>query len=86
MSAIDQMARIRRPLIAAVFIALLPAPVLAQAPKGPATDRSDSEKKKDAEIDKAYRDSLKRNSTAPAAKSDPWQTIRPASADTTKQR
>jgi Ni/Co efflux regulator RcnB len=76
----------RRLLIAAVLVALVPAPVLAQAPKGAPTERTDADKKRDAEIDKAYRDSLKRNSVAPPAKSDPWGTIRPANTDTTKQR
>ena len=72
-------------LIAAVFIALLPRPALAQA-KGPATDRTEADKRKDAEIDKAYRDALKRNSGTPAPKADPWQTIRPANTDAPKQR
>jgi hypothetical protein len=69
-----------------MIIALLPAPASAQAPKGAATERTDADKKKDAEIDRAYRDALKRNSAAPAAKADPWGTIRPANTDTTKQR
>ena len=75
----------RRLFVAAMIIALLPAPASAQAPKGSPTDRSDADKKKDAEIDKAYRDALKRNSGSSAPKPDPWQTIRPANTDTPKQ-
>ena len=76
----------RRLVVAAMIIALLPAPASAQAPKGSATERTDADKRKDAEIDKAYRDALKRNSVSPAAKVDPWQTIRPADTDAPKQR
>jgi len=72
----------RRLAIAAVMIALLPAPTYAQE-EGPATARTDKEKKQDAETYKAYQDTLKRmNVTGPAAPADPWQDVRPAPATT----
>jgi hypothetical protein len=74
----------RNIFIAAMMTALLPASAYAQADKGRPTDRSDSEKKHDAEIDRAYRESLKRHAGDAPAKPDPWQTIRPAPADVTK--
>jgi hypothetical protein len=76
---------------AAVLIALvatlLPAIAYAQDNKGPPTARSDSEKKRDAEIDKAYRDAIRNTSdSGKGVKTDPWQTIRPAnSSDNTKR-
>ncbi len=76
----------RRLFVAAMLIALLPAPASAQAPKGSPTERTDADKKRDAEIDRAYRDTLKRNAVAPPPAADPWQTIRPANTDTAKQR
>jgi|HubBroStandDraft_4_1064222.scaffolds.fasta_scaffold380433_2 hypothetical protein len=86
MIAIDRVLNMRQALIVAMIVAFLPAPASAQAPKGSPTERTDSEKKKDAEIDKAYRESVKRNSINTPVKSDPWQTLRPASNDTPKQR
>jgi hypothetical protein len=73
-------------IMAAAMIAVLPAPAYAQD-KGPPTVRSDQEKKRDAEIEKAYKDAIKRTgNAAPAAPSDPWQSVRPSPADNTKQR
>ena len=100
MIAIDRVLTMRRVFVAAtifaaMLIALLPAPASAQGHPGaggagpgtgPPGVRTDAQKKKDAEIDQAYKDALKRNSAAPTAKSDPWQTIRPANDDTAKQR
>jgi hypothetical protein len=86
MMATNKGLHLRRLFAAAMIIALLPAAAHAQAPKGSPTDRTDADKRKDAEIDKAYRDALKRNSGTSAPKPDPWQTIRPANTDTPKQR
>jgi hypothetical protein len=75
----------RRLIIAAMMIALLPAAAYSQQDKGPATVRSDKEMKDDATIDKAYQDTVKRmGGNAKAPKSDPWQTVRPAADDSTK--
>ncbi len=73
--------------IAAMMIALLPAIAYSQDHK-PATTRSDEQKKEDAEIEKAYREVMKggKGQVAPApAKTDPWQTIRPATGDSAKR-
>jgi hypothetical protein len=68
--------------VAAMMIALLPATAYSQgdAPP-PKTTRTDQQKKEDAEIEKAYQQMMKRSKgqAAPTpAKTDPWQTIRPA--------
>jgi hypothetical protein len=78
----------RRLAIAAVMIALLPAPTYAQE-KGPPTARTDAEKKRAAEIEKAYKDTLNRmDNGKSAAPADPWQDVRPApaTADTSKRQ
>jgi len=83
----------RRVILAAMLTALMPAFAYAQysdgAAKGPATVRTEKEMKNDAEIDKAYQQTLKRlKSEAPAAaaKTDPWQSVRPInSGDKAKQ-
>ncbi len=73
-------------IFAAVMIAMLPVTASAQD-KGPLTARTDAEKKKDAEIEKAYKDAIKKAGGEPhAAPSDPWQSVRPAPADNPKQR
>ena len=75
----------RRVAIAAVMILLLHESAFAQSKAGPATVRSDAERKQDAEIDKAYQDAVKRsNLGARPAKVDPWQTVRPADTDNAK--
>jgi hypothetical protein len=72
-------------VIAAVMIALFPVSAYAQQNKGPLTARTDKEMKEDKEIDKAYRDTMKRaGDNGQAAKSDPWQIVRPSGADNTK--
>src|SRR5208282_2672615 len=59
--------------IAAIMIALLPASAYAQQQKGPPTAKSDSEKKRDAEIDQAYRQVIKgTEGKAKPVKVDPW--------------
>ena len=68
----------RKLVIAAMMIAFLPTSADAQQNKGPLTARTEKEMKEDKEIDKAYRDAIKRNGgDGQAAKRDPWQTIRP---------
>jgi len=69
---------------AATIIALLTTSAYAQESKAPLTRRSDSEKKNDADIDKAYRAATDRGQT-PAPKIDPWQTVRPAPPDKPKR-
>jgi len=69
---------------AATIIALLTTCAYAQESKAPLTRRSDSEKKNDADIDKAYRAATDRGQT-PAPKIDPWQTVRPAPPDKPKR-
>jgi hypothetical protein len=72
--------------IAAIVIALLPASAYAQQKKGPPTARTDSEKKRDAEIDQAYRQAIKRTDEGvKPAKVDPWQSVRPADGDSAKR-
>jgi len=72
-------------VIAAMIMALFPASAYAQQDKGPLTARTEKEMKEDKEIDKAYRDTMKRTGdNGQAAKSDPWQTVRPAGTDNTK--
>ena len=72
----------RRLAIVVMLIALLPAPTYAQS-QGSLTAGTDAEKKRDAETEKAYKDTIKRLGTAgPAAPADPWQDVRPAPATT----
>jgi hypothetical protein len=71
--------------IAAMMIALFPVSAYSQQDKGPPTARTEQEMKRDKEIDQAYRETMKRAGTnGQAAKSDPWNTIRPAGTDNTK--
>lgn len=74
----------KRFVIAGMMIALLPASAYAQD-RSPLTARTEKEMKQDAEIDKAYRDAMKRNEgNGQTAKNDPWKVVRPATPDTTK--
>ena len=76
----------RRIILAITMVALLPVAAYPQQNKGPPTVRSDKEKKQDAEIDKAYRDAVKRSGVnQPAVNNDPWQSVRPAGSDNTKR-
>ena len=70
--------------VTAMIIAFLTTSAFAQQSEKQTTRRSDSEKKNDAEIDKAYRAATDRGE-APAPKADPWQTVRPAPADKPKR-
>jgi hypothetical protein len=77
---------VKRLIIAAMMISLFPVSAYSQKDKGPATRRTEKEMKEDSEIDKAYQETMKRSgSNGEAAKSDPWQTIRPAGTDSTKR-
>jgi hypothetical protein len=75
----------RKLAIAAVMIALLPASAIGE----PTTARTDEQKKKDAEIQKAYEQVIRdTKGQAPAAgntKSDPWGNLRPAASDNSKR-
>jgi hypothetical protein len=69
----------------ALMLALLTASAHAQQDnKGPLTRRSDAEKQMDADIDKAYRAATDRGQAPAAPKKDPWQTVRPSTADKPK--
>jgi hypothetical protein len=74
----------RKIAIAAVMIALLPAAAFAQT-----TQRTEDQKKKDTEIEKAYEQVIRdTKSQAPPpsnTKSDPWGNLRPAASDNTKR-
>lgn len=76
-------------IIAATMMTLLPATAYSQMGRqqDPSRNqspfaRTEAQKKKDAEVEKAYQESLKANNahTAPA-KIDPWQSVRPANAN-----
>jgi hypothetical protein len=74
----------RKFAIAAV-LAALPAFAFAQT-----TQRTDDQKKKDVEIEKAYEQVIRdTKSQAPPpssnTKSDPWGNLRPAASDNTKR-
>jgi hypothetical protein len=74
----------RKIAIAAVMTALLPAAAFAQT-----TQRTEDQKKKDTEIEKAYEQVIRdTKSQAPPpsnTKSDPWGNLRPAASDNTKR-
>jgi hypothetical protein len=73
-----------RKIAIAVMIALLPGSDFAQT-----TQRTDDDKKKDAEIQKAYdqviRDTKSHAPPPSNTKSDPWGNLRPAASDNTKR-
>jgi hypothetical protein len=64
------------------MLAMLARPALAE---GPLTARTDAQKDEDARIDRAYK-AATRGADAPAAKVDPWATVRPADADAKKNK
>jgi hypothetical protein len=70
------------------MIALLPATAFSQKGQQQAPSpfaRTTEQKRKDAEVDKAYEEVLKADKAhAAPAKIDPWQAIRPADASTGK--
>jgi hypothetical protein len=72
--------------VTALTLALLTASAHAQQDnKGPLTRRSDAEKQTDAEIDKAYRAATQRGQAPAAPRTDPWQTVRPATPEKPKR-
>ena len=80
--------------VAAAFVAaavMLSAPAFAQLSSSGGEDkaltrRTDAEKKRDAEIDREYRATLRRSGRdAAAAKSDPWGSVRGAPAPSGKR-
>ena len=75
----------RRLTVAAVLLALLPLAASAQQ-HTQVTKRSDADKRRDAEIEKAYKDTIKRMDVSkPSTPVDPWQAVRqtPAASDST---
>jgi hypothetical protein len=74
-------------IIIALMVTLLPAAAYSQRGSQPSGqpspfERTAAQKKKDAEVEKAYQESLKSNKAqTPPAKIDPWQSVRPASAN-----
>ena len=66
-------------IIALGFFAVLAQTALAEETKA-LTARSDQQKKEDEEVDQAYR-AATRGNRGPAAKVDPWATVRPADSD-----
>jgi ssDNA-binding replication factor A large subunit len=68
-----------RPLVIAAIIASLAVPALAQEGDTKAeANKAEQQKKKEAdEVEKAYKDTLKRtNREQPVKKSDPWGSMR----------
>jgi hypothetical protein len=80
-------------IIVATMITLLPASANSQMARSqdPARnqspfDRTEAQKKKDAEVEKAYEEVLRADKAHTATvKVDPWQSIRPAGDDTAKR-
>ena len=73
---------VRRLAIAVVMIVLLPVLAYAEERQGPPTARTESEKKRDAAVDKEYQDTIKRMKVhEQLPKTDPWQAVRPPAAD-----
>jgi hypothetical protein len=73
---------VRRLAITVVMIVLLPVLAYAEERQGPPTARTESEKKRDAAVDKEYQDTIKRMKVhEQPPKTDPWQTVRPPAAD-----
>jgi hypothetical protein len=69
-----------RPLVIAAIIASLAVPALAQEgdPAKAEANKAEQQKKKEAdEVERAYKDTLKRtNREQPVKKSDPWGSMR----------
>jgi hypothetical protein len=73
------------------MMAMLPATAYSQqgpSPNKSPWERSAEQKRKDAEVDQAYKDAIKatkdKGQAAPTA-IDPWQTVRPAATDNAKR-
>lgn len=79
----------RRFAVAAAMLVLLPFAADAQQRDDPYLTppgaRTNEQKKTDAEIDKAYQQTVKgTRDSRPANKTDPWGTLRPAASDNSK--
>ena len=77
-------------LAAAIATAILASPGYAQfntkSGKDPLELKYEQEKKEREDIDKSYADTVRRtHSNAPAAKRDPWATVRPSDSGGTKR-
>ncbi|MGD0149004.1 MAG: hypothetical protein ABSB77_10490 [Xanthobacteraceae bacterium] len=80
-------------IIAATMMTLLPATAYSQMGRqqDPSRNqspfaRTEAQKKKDAEVEKAYEEVLKSDKAHSApVKVDPWQSIRPSGDDTAKR-
>ena len=74
----------RRLLTAVAATALLSAPAVAQFNMGSGSKEStktrytEEEKRKEAEVEKAYRETVKNTKSATTEAYDPWRNIRPA--------
>jgi hypothetical protein len=74
----------RRLLAAVAATALLSAPAAAQFNMGGGGDSksktryTEEEKRKEAEVEKAYRETVKNTKSATTEAYDPWRNIRPA--------
>ena len=79
------MSTMRALTVTAMIIAFLTTSAFAQQSERQTTRRSDSEKKEDADIDKAYKAVTDRGQAPAAPKKDPWQLVRPATTDKPKQ-
>jgi hypothetical protein len=73
--------------VAAIVIALLPTTAYSQQrKKAPAVSRTDEQLKTDAEVDKAYQNTLKATGgKAAPGKIDPWQSVRTPSDNNAKR-
>jgi hypothetical protein len=77
-------------LAAAIATAILASPGHAQfdtkSGKDPLELKYEQEKRDREDIDKSYADTVRRTrSNAPAAKRDPWATVRPSDSGSTKR-
>jgi len=76
--------------IAAAIAVLLPLAAYAQQQGDPYVNnpgvKSDAQKRTEADIDKAYQQTVKQTrDKGPATRADPWGTVRPAASDSTKK-
>jgi hypothetical protein len=70
---------------AAAVAILLTAPAYAQFSmggdkQGPRTRQTEQEKREEADLDRAYKATVKSTTSTPAPKSDPWSNVRPANS------
>jgi len=80
----------RRFVIAAALAVSLPSAAYPQQGGDPYVNnpgvKSDAQKRTEADIDKAYQQTVKQTrDKGPATKADPWGTVRPAASDNSKK-